>query len=213
MERRSIRSLRMENQARTVAGEGTSAHSQDWREIKLTEIATSNAQLRLENNDLLKLRSDISQLRQKRREFDNLQRETKQLSVAVDGLKRSSNQVAVRQSDNPFISGSHYVLAGFATPEQAVQSIFWALRHKDAAAMLRCLPPEIATDWSDNTAYVQHRFEHYFARFVDGYQIIAARSISRDELLLRVRSSSGAESAIPLKAVAGEWKLKNIHGF
>lgn len=216
LQHRWVKRMRAENEALSAVNR-TNYHADSTLDLEnlrkqkdaLAEIATNADQIRRENQDLLKLRSEVGQLRARKREYDRIRAE-------VERLARSQNQKQPNPppaSQKPFIPADQYVFADFASPEQTVQNILWALRQKDTAAMLKCLSPDIVKDWADDPNRLQEGFAERFERFSNGYQIVATKSVSPDELFVRVRAPSGAELALPIKNISGQWKLKDLHGF
>ena len=164
-------------------------------------------QLRRENRGLLKLRGEITQLRNQNNHLQNLREETERLKRELMSLPQLTAQPIHEQ---PFVRSGQYAVVGFATPEQAVQSVLWALQHRDVPAMLRCLDPESARDFADDGDYVTEKLSSKLDHFAEAHQVISRRVVAPDEIVLRIRSSIGVEVALRLHAFAGEWKVMNF---
>jgi hypothetical protein len=213
LQHRWIKEMRAENEALSAATRQTESAERalelenlQKQKDTLAEVVTNTDQIRQENQELLKLRSEVGQLRGKKREYDRVRSE-------VERLAKTQNQTPTSTSPRPFTRADQYVFADFVSPEQTVQNILWAHRQKDTAAMLKCLPPDVVKGWTDDPKGLQERFSEYFERFSEGYQIVATKTVSPDEQFVRVRAPSGAELGIPVKNIAGQWKLKDLHGF
>ena len=164
-------------------------------------------QLRRENRDLLRLRGEITQLRRQNNHLQTLREETERLKRQ---LMPSQQVVAAPNQERRFVQSDQYAFVGFATPEQSVQSVLWALQHKDVPAMLRCLDPETAKDNVEDGDYVTRNLSSRLDHFAEAHQVVARKVVAPDEVVLRIRSSTGAEVGLRLHAFGGEWKVVNL---
>ena len=167
-------------------------------------------QLRRENRDLPKLRGEITELRRQNNDLQTLREETERLKRQT---MPSQQVVAAPNQERRFVRSDQYAFVGFATPEQTVQSILWALQHKDLPAMLRCLDPESAQSYgpeNSNGEYVTGVLSSRLDHFAEAHQVVARKVVAPDEVVLRIRSSTGAEVGLRLHAFGGEWKVMNL---
>ena len=205
-EHRLIRHMRERNDALKTS-QLTAAGAVKVPETNDPLVLAELEQLRRENRGLLKLRGEITHLRSQNNRLQSLRDETERLKRE---LMPSQQFVTAPSLERPFVRSGQYAFVGFATPEQSVQSVLWALQHKDVPAMLRCLDPESARDNVEDGDYVTGKLSNKLDHFAEAHQIISRRVLAPDEIVLRIRSSTGVEVALRLHAFAGEWKVMNL---
>jgi hypothetical protein len=113
------------------------------------DLATSNgdeaqdeaeiARLKEENRDLLKLRNEVGQLQEARAEFERASAENKQLQQTRAGARSADAKQPATQPVTIRIVELYD--RGLSTPDNAVQTFFWAQRDGNREAMSRCVTP------------------------------------------------------------------------
>jgi len=206
LEHRSIRDLRERNHA-LKASQSNAIGAVNAPETTDPHVLAELEQLRRENRDLLKLRGEITPLRRQNSHLQKLRDETERLKRE---LMPSQQVVAAPSQDRQFVRADQYAFVGFATPEQTVQSVLWALQRKDVPAMLRCLDPQSAKDHVEDGDYVTRNLSSRLEHFAEAHQVVASKVVAPDEVVLRIRSSTGAEVRLRLHAFGGEWKVVNL---
>ena len=129
------------------------------------------ARLREENRDLLKLRGEINQLRDARAQFEKVSAENQRLqaqakSVAKTDSKQTLQPVTVR-IDMLFNRGQ-------ATPEDAIQTLYWAIRDRNSDMLSHCVTPK---SWSQFRDYVNGWRRQQFDN-VGSIDIVAQREVN-----------------------------------
>jgi hypothetical protein len=121
--------------ARTKLEEAKAGRVQEGSRASLTasvspDIEREIARLRSENRDIFKLRGQISQARQKRREVEGLQAQNAKYRRQIEEAKT-----------NPGGSGSFPLLnKGQGTPEAALETGFWSMYQGDLQSVGRIMP-------------------------------------------------------------------------
>jgi hypothetical protein len=90
------------------------------------------ARLRIENRDIHKLRGQISPAREKRKAIERMQTENAQMREKIDKLKANPNATIVQ----PFPLSNK----GQATPETAIETMFWSMYQGDIETLSRVMP-------------------------------------------------------------------------
>lgn len=98
------------------------------------------ARLREENHDLLKLRNEVNQLRDARATFEKVSAENQRLQEQV----RTAAKINAKQAPMQpiLIRVDSLYDRGLNTPENAMQTFFWAERSGNVDELSRCMAPE-----------------------------------------------------------------------
>jgi hypothetical protein len=172
------------------------------------------ARLRVENQDLLKLRNEVNQLRDARAAFDQVSAENRQLQEQVKSAAKTEAKDAPMQPIKVRMDSLYD--RGLGTPETAVLTFFWAERSGNAGELSRCLTPE---RWSQILHSVGERnsksfvdsLQHNLDRIVS-VEIVAQRELNADTVQLGVQvygqgGVSPGKGVFTLHLRNGEWTL------
>jgi septal ring factor EnvC (AmiA/AmiB activator) len=160
------------------------------------------ARLREENRDLLKLRGEINQLRDSKAQFEKVSAENHRLqsiakNAAATEAKQSMQPITIR-IDNLFNRGQ-------GTPEDAMQTFFWAAREHNTETLARCVLPESRPQVG---SYANGGFKD-----VISIEIVARRELDADTVQLGISIRMRDDSQSPIKYVMklsrkdGEWRV------
>jgi hypothetical protein len=183
---------------------------------QLSALESEAATLRNETKDLARLRNEVGQLRAKQNELALARAEHDRLLDA----KRTGASLP-REAPPGFIGREQLHNAGYETPEDTIQTFFWAMREGDYETVMQSLVPENAARISteklppEKRAQVAEGFKHEIGegmmqKFND-FSIVRREEVSDDTVVLYVRSSV-ATNTMPhrLKRVGQEWKLVDL---
>lgn len=96
------------------------------------------ARLREENHSLLKLRNEVNQLREARAQFEQASAENQRLLAQV----KAAAKIQAKQSVKPVtIQISRLFDRGLNTPENAIQTYYWAVREQNMDSLTRAITP------------------------------------------------------------------------
>ncbi len=101
--------------------------------------APSEILLQTASPELLRLRSQVNALTQRRLELDGVQAENERLQAQVAAMETNSPGFVagyIKKTDAQF--------AGFSTPEATMQTWLWAVQQQDLTNFLRALTPDCA---------------------------------------------------------------------
>jgi hypothetical protein len=161
------------------------------------------AQLREENHDLLKLRNEVNQLREAKVKFEKASAENQRLQLIAQNTARTE----AKQSMQPIVIRVNDLFnRGQNTPEDAMQTFFWAAREHNTEALTRCVVPE-------SRSQVGSYAEGDGFKDVISMEIAAHRELDGDTVQLGILIHMRDDSRSPIKFVMklsrknGEWRL------
>jgi hypothetical protein len=200
LQQRAVHRLRAEQVSLNAAQPGESP-SGLGEPTSQSEVADEITRLKRENQELLQLRNEVRQLRDRQAEFAKVRAENQRLRAAVVG-----------GSQPGLIKAEAFENAGLSSPEATVQTAFWALQSRNEAAFRQCMAPEQEHKLRpDDFAHSSTNFD------VSGLKIETSQMISPDEIGLAVRiyrergdykDPVGQEGPVVLKKVGEEWKIE-----
>lgn len=177
---------------------------------QITEAgATGSEQM----SELLKLRGEVSRLRQAANELNTLRAQNEQLRQAA-----GASPVASRATNAPpdvppqdIHPKETWSFSGYATPDATVQSMLWAMTQTNLDVMLHGLGPEMAAQFEQA---IQQNGEKAVAGMTQlatrntGFRIVNRSTISADEMDLTVyMEGQNRQDTAKFKRIDGEWKL------
>lgn len=159
-----------------------------------------------EKLELLRLRSEATRLRERLRGLSGIQVENEKLraSLAAGGQPGGGPGLPagyVRRREAQF--------AGYGSPEATLQSLLWAIEHRDTNILFAVLDVERRQDMRD--ALTRSGAEGFWkeTRIIPGCRIVATEHIADDEVDLKVEFAPGdTPQNMRLKRVGNEWKLQ-----
>ena len=116
-----------------------------------------------------------------------------------------------RQPAGPLPEAS-WAFKGYATPEASFQSACWAMSKGDMKAVAASYTPAFQASFMETAgkgktdAELSAMFVQIAGMIAD-FQVIRDEPISSDEAILHFRASRMGYEKVPLKKIAGEWKL------
>src|SRR5260221_5890653 len=98
------------------------------------------AGLQSANGDLMKLRNEVQQLRSQAPLLANLRAENQRLTFEVNSM--AEGKVPLLSEMEGYVAKGAWSNAGFASPEAAMQTFFWALREGQFDQIAGCFSPD-----------------------------------------------------------------------
>lgn len=139
------------------------------------------ARLTEENRDLLKLRNEVRQLRENKAEYDRLAAQNSGLRAAQSAA--SGNEPPMKPI---FYSADSLRNAGFGSPSDSLQTLFFALKQRDPDAFLQCFAGELTpAQKRDCTQLFQGVLSEMITNFT-GFQIESMQGPQSGRCLLTV---------------------------
>lgn len=174
------------------------------------EITSELDSLREQTRDLPRLRNEVSRLRGATNELVALEKERTRLEAA----KRTGAAMAAPAPPG-FVGKEQLADLGFATPENTMQTFFWAMRETNVNRMFETWSEEMKRrHFKNDRAKAEAEFSQAAPQMMKAFHNIGiARTevVSPAEQILYVQSSF---SPTPMKMTfvleGGEWKIKNM---
>ena len=176
-----------------------------------TQNADEITRLREENHDLLKLRGEINQLRNARAQFEKVSAENQRLvaqakNVANADSKQSMQPVTIR-IDMLFNRGQ-------GTPEDAIQTFYWAQRDGNSDALQRSVTPRSWStfrDYADPSNWQQQQFKD-----IGSINIVAQRDVNATTVQLGIQLNQASNPQhnqkiiVTLVLQGNEWRVDSV---
>jgi hypothetical protein len=155
--------------------------------------------------ELMRLRNEVAQLRQRQRELANAQAENNALRQRVAAAAPvSASAVALPPG---YIRRKDAQLTGYQTPEAALQSFIWAIANKNTNTLFQVLDREGAGNLLED---LQRKGPDEFWKevsIIPGFRIIGNRANTETSSELTVEFAPGDEQKITAVKNGEEWKL------
>jgi len=173
--------------------------------------------------ELLQLRAEVARLSQQQRELARARTENEKLRLQLED--RRTNSAARKGAAH--IRASEAKWLGYNTPEDTLQSLFWAAQNHNLEKFLEAVTPEAAEELkgrfqkSDDPSEAA---EEFFKEegLPPGFEVIEREQLGDGAIGLRihiVRPLSGAEPGVAVDSsepvrfeqIAGQWKMGKPH--
>jgi len=176
-----------------------------------SDSTEESERLRRENQDLLKLRNQVRQLRSQSPELAAARAENQRLMQASQ--KSAEARQAPPVDPSQFTSKEALIEAGLSTPEAAIQSFFRSMRDGDVQRFVQCAAPDFL-----QRIGLDQKSEQELLRFIPklketmggfrNYRIVERREVSPDQVVLVLQSSAGrAMVQIVFERLGNEWRV------
>jgi len=177
-----------------------------------TQDAEEIARLRAENRDLLKLRGEINSLREARVQFEKVSAENQRLQ----GLAKNAAKADAKQSLQPVtVRVDMLVNRGQGTPEDTIQTFYWAVRERNSDALQHCVTPR---SWGQFRSYLEGWQRKNFDSYVS-LDIVARRDVNATTIQLGVQLNresnpnlvanvAGQKIIVTMVLQDGEWHVE-----
>jgi hypothetical protein len=207
LQHQQLRTLRAENASLQQASAEASQLKADLERSNSdgAQDADEIARLREENRDLLKLRGEINQLRDARAQFEKVSAENQRLvaqakTLAKTNSKQSMQPITVR-IDNLFNRG-------LGTPEDAVQTYFWAQRDQNRDVYFHSLTPRLLNRMRNASELAWIPLDNFVSLEIVARRDLNATTVQLGIQLRNAAHPQGAEQIIvQLLLQGGEWRV------
>ncbi len=108
------------------------------------DVSGEIANLQTQNHELLKLRNEVQMLREQTGDLNQLRTENERLRALAQRADSQMPPLPPFLANLPILNKEGLTNAGFATPEAAAQTYFWAIREANLEAWITCLSPKLA---------------------------------------------------------------------
>jgi hypothetical protein len=211
---RQVSELRAEQKRLESARPATDA---SHAEIIATPIPTPDVP-----RELLQLRAEVARLSQEQRELSAARQENQKLRQQLEN--RRTNHAA-KHLGSSYIRTSDAKWVGYNTPEDTLQSLFWAAKNRNVEKFLEGLTPETARELKDQIGKSENSAQAIesileSASLPPLFEIVGREQLADGSIGLRIQILSGnadesrsVDTSEPLgfKQIGGQWKLSKPH--
>jgi hypothetical protein len=170
--------------------------------------------MRLANRDLPRMRNEIRQWREQCRELEKLQAENARLAAQIKAGAIPPKSITDVEG---CVARDHWSPAGFATPEDAVQTFFWATTTGTMSAIADCLEPserdDLIKQFNEATEEQRQRMVGEFnpPGTMKGFRIVEKKVEAEGKIILRIQAAADGELLfIPMRRTGAEWKIARL---
>ena len=161
--------------------------------------------------ELLKLRREVTMLRDQAKQVETLLQENLRLKSELERLKQTSATQSQTDSTNYFRRDA-WSFAGYNTPEAALVSAIWAMKEGDPVTYLQSLSPDeqqrMAKVWetkSETEVASKHQND---VSAITGFRVLEQQPTANGEMQLRVHIDGvNRTETVRMKLVGTEWKF------
>jgi len=162
-----------------------------------------------ENLELMRLRAEVTRLHARQRDLANVRVENQNLQARLAAKSAATNTPPGGSVLPPdYIKGSTAQNMGFATPEAALQTLFWAMAHADTNLLFQALSPEAAERTRQEYQSNPEEFLHNMAA-IPGF-LIKSRETSPDgsvSLKVTILPSDISGQDVKAHQIDGQWRI------
>jgi hypothetical protein len=169
-----------------------------------------------DNTELLRLRNQAAQLRTVTNELAQLKAQVAQASAENQRLRSAPAAVTTTpptgQSQGAAYPRESWAFAGYATPENALQSAVFAMSQGDYKTFAASMTPEEAArlqqKWADKTPEQIAEEGRRETANITGFRVLEKRDVSPEQTVLTIYAG-GEEKVqqVVMQKVGEEWKM------
>jgi hypothetical protein len=160
-----------------------------------------------EKLDLLRLRSEVTRLREQVRRLAGVRTQNQQLKARLQQPAHTDGQ---QGSPAGYQHRRDAQFAGYRSPEATIQSLLWATEHRDTNALFTAFDTAQSQAMRDALARDDGQAFWNALRVVPGWRIMSQGRRGADQAFLTVEFMPGAPPQdMYLRLVGNEWKISN----
>jgi hypothetical protein len=192
---RQVSELRAEEQRRESERQATNASASETISVPTPEVP----------RELLQLRAEVARLSQRQREMGGAQKENEKLRLQLEN--RRTNSASLKATGAGYIRMSDAKWLGCNTPEDTLQSAFWAMRNHDLEKYLDALEPDVAAAIREDESRSAGDF--FKGKVIPPlFRIKGEQQIEKGFVEVQVEISPDIDPiSFALRQVDGQWKL------
>ncbi len=159
--------------------------------------------------ELLRLRSEVTRLTERRRELAGVRAENERLHAQL--ASRGTNGAGGVQLPPGYIRKSEARMVGYGTPDDTLQSLLWAVHNRDLTNVLQAFTPERAQDLRARAGESSQALQEFFGQAA---ALVGMRVVKREQ-----EASDGSVAVevevlpnmptehISFRQINGQWKI------
>ncbi len=158
--------------------------------------------------ELLRLRSEVNRLTQRRRELSGVRLENEQLRAQL--ASRGTNAASGSSLGPGYMRKTQARMVGYNTPEDTIQSFLWAVQNHDLTNLLQAFTPVAAQQMQANVQESGRSVEEFFQgteAFV-GLGVRSRQQLPDGSMVVTLEVAPGIPPQdVRFELVNGQWKL------
>ena len=157
-----------------------------------------------EKLELLRLRSEVTRLRQRQRDLANVQQTHTQLEAQA--AARPGGAAAEPALPSGYLRRTQAQMVGFGTPASALQSMLWAVEHRDTNVLLQAWSPAMGAHLRSAVASGQDVFQD--VGHIPGFLVRQQTTLPDGSVELQVEFIPGqAPVKMQFRQQDGQWRM------
>ncbi len=160
--------------------------------------------------ELLQLRAEVAALSQQQRALASARPENERLRLHLEN--RRTNSAALKEAAAGYIKMSEAKWRGYNTPDDALQSAFWAVQNRDLEKYLEAVRPDVAKELAEELRTESRSADDFFKdKHLPPVYRIAERQQNEEETMVLIVEIAPdiPPQGIFLRKVGGQWKLES----
>jgi hypothetical protein len=155
--------------------------------------------------ELLQLRAEVARLSQQQRELSGARKENEKFRLQLEN--RRTNSASLKAVGAGYIRMSDAKWLGYNTPEDTLQSAFWAMRNHDLEKYLDALEPDVAAAIRESES--RNAGDFFKGKVIPPvFRIKGEQQIEKGYVEVQVEISADISPiSFALRQVNGQWKL------
>jgi hypothetical protein len=175
-----------------------------------------------QESELLQLRGQIGQLRRAAKETENLRaRNQKLLAAAESSATARRASASSGQSTADYWVKDQLTFSGYANPESALKTAFWAANNGDVRTMLECMTPDaragMEREWQKDgkseadAAAELKAMGTSLAAPSSAFRLLNEQDMAPDEKVANISfEGEGKARQFVLRKIGDEWKIERM---
>jgi hypothetical protein len=162
--------------------------------------------------ELLQLRAEVARLSQQQRELSGVRPENERLRLQLED--RRTNSAARKGIGAGYVRRSDAKWLGYGTPEDTIQSFFWAMQNHDLEKIFEAFTPEVAARGKEEIAKSGRSTEEIFndKELPPAFRITGRQENGDGSVQLNVEITPDVPGqAFLFRQIGGQWKLQSPH--
>lgn len=159
--------------------------------------------------ELLRLRSEVTRLTERRRELAGARVENEQLRAQF--ASRGTNGLGGFQLPPGYVRRTEARMVGYNTPEDTLQSMLWAIQNRDLTNLLQAFTPEMGKEITAGVAKSNKSIEDFFhdgAGFVGMWVVGRKQNANDGSVDVEIEVMPGMpHQGFSFRQINGQWRI------
>jgi len=180
--------------------------------ITATQTTTTPPSVPEVPRELLHLRAEVAQLSQQKRELEGVRSEHERLRLQVEN--RRTNHAGVGFMGPGYVRKSEAKWLGYNSPEDTVQSLFWAAQNRDLDKFIEAFTPEAAQKFREAIQLTSDSPEKFFKAddIPPGFRISGRQQNDDGTISLELQVAPDIPGQrLVFRQIEGQWKFASPH--